>query len=508
MNEIIDQRAIELMPAVRLAFPAVISPASPNLANEKQRLSKGQRAALILLLLGFIAFGCLVEMRSAFMQRRMCDLDVYLRGAWAVRTSNDLYNITDDNHWHYNYPPFLAIALVPLADPPPGADRTGMIPFAVTVALWYLFSLACLAIAVHWLVGALEARWQLPANRRRWWALRMFPVLACLVPVGHTLMRGQVNMIVLLLFCGMAAGMLKGQGLGSGLCLAGAICIKLFPAFLLIFPLWQRNWRCLAGCALGLFVGIVVIPLAVFGPAKTLALYQQYTEVLIRPALGTGSDTSRAHELTSGGAADSQSFQAMLRNSLNRDLATRPRQPAGWILGVNYVLGGLLTWLTLWAGRRKASNVVLPLGALILLMLFISPVCHLHYFVFSLPLVIALIFQDFQAHNRIGWRLKLILVVNLMTSIVPNLPWFVFWREVGLATYGAMLLWMVAIVRLWKKTSTMDWKKVPHVWPRLTQFPQVNQRRPKKIEILQAEGVSDRSLTPEYSQAAYAPGSP
>src|SRR5260370_19140766 len=123
-------------------------------------------------------------------------------------------------------------------------------------------------------------------------------------------------------------GLVRGEGVGAGLCRAGTISIKLFPAFLLIYPLWRRDWRCLWGCALGLLVGLVLIPVAFFGPGKTLALYEKYTEVLIRPALGTGSDTSRANELTNVLATYSQSLQSLLHKTLNRDHATLPRQPA------------------------------------------------------------------------------------------------------------------------------------------------------------------------------------
>lgn len=443
---------------------------------QNQRLSLLQRGGLVFLLLGFIVFGGLVEMRSALMEGRHTDLDVYLRGAWAVRTGNDLYNISDDNHWHYNYPPLLAILLVPLADPPAGADQTGMVPYALSVALWYLFSLMCLAVAVHLLAGALEQRFQLPLDPPRWWALRVFPVLACLVPVGHTLMRGQVNMVVLLLLSGMMAGMLRGQGIRAGLCLAGATCIKLIPAFLLLYPLWRRDWSCLYGCALGLLVGLVLIPVAVFGPGKTLSLYEKYSEVLIRPALGTGSDTSRAHELTNVVATDSQSLQAMFHNTLNRDLATRPRQPANWVLWISYALGGMLTLLTLRPAARTA-NVVLAFGSLILVMLFISPVCHLHYYVFALPLVMGLLAQEFQAHQQVGRGLKLILAVTMGSWVVPNLPGMEFWREIGLATYGALLIWLAAVVRLWKGTASKAWRREPYIWPKSARFVPVNERR-------------------------------
>ena len=95
-----------------------------------------ERYTLLVLLLGILLFGVLVEIRSAFLTRRMGDFGCYARGAWAVRTGADLYDVTCDNDWHYNYPPLLAILLAPLADPPRGADDAGMTPYAVSVAVW------------------------------------------------------------------------------------------------------------------------------------------------------------------------------------------------------------------------------------------------------------------------------------------------------------------------------------------------------------------------------------
>src|SRR5258707_7543099 len=79
-----------------------------------------EKAGIILLVLATVGFGAIVEARSAFMKRRMTDLDVYLRAAWAVRSGENLYQIHDDNGWHYNYLPLLSIVLTPLDDPPAG----------------------------------------------------------------------------------------------------------------------------------------------------------------------------------------------------------------------------------------------------------------------------------------------------------------------------------------------------------------------------------------------------
>ena len=61
--------------------------------------------------------------------------------------------------------------------------------------------------------------------------LPLIPVLACLVPIGHSLMRGQTNLLVLALLCGTLAAAFRRRSLLAGLCLSGAICIKIYPAF-------------------------------------------------------------------------------------------------------------------------------------------------------------------------------------------------------------------------------------------------------------------------------------
>src|SRR5438132_9514831 len=119
-------------------------------------LSRWERRGLAAMVVGCVVFGCLVEYRSAFLSRRMGDLGCYLRGAWAVRVDGELYDVQDDNHWHYNYPPLLAILMAPLADPPAGADHTNMVPYAASVAIWYVFSVLCLMAAVHLLASAIE----------------------------------------------------------------------------------------------------------------------------------------------------------------------------------------------------------------------------------------------------------------------------------------------------------------------------------------------------------------
>jgi alpha-1,2-mannosyltransferase len=419
-------------------------------------LKRWERLGLLLLLAGCVAFGVLVEIRSVFLTRRMGDFGCYARGAWAVRTGADLYDVTCDNDWHYNYPPLLAILMVPLADPPRGEDTAGMTPYAVSVAVWYVFSLLCLMVAVHALARALEEKSADPELRhqphgcRRWWALRCWPILICLAPIGCTLMRGQVNTLVLALLCGLLAGLIRGANFRAGLCLAGAACIKVYPIFLLVYPLWQRNGRCLGGCLAGLFIGLVAIPVAALGPERTLAVYDKYATVLLGPALGRGSDDTRVEELLGVNATWSQAFKVVAHKTIYPDFATRPLHIAPWLHIAHLAVGAALTLLVLLVGRRaqsSATGIVFTVGSLFLLMILLCPICHLHYFTFAVPLIMALVVQRWENQTIIfpGLALTSLFSVFFIANALPQFDEFPELRDFGLAMYAGLLLMGAAL---------------------------------------------------------------
>jgi hypothetical protein len=430
-----------------------MNPSSPS----PGRLGRWQVFGLWALAATFLAFGALAVQRGAFLRRPMTDAQVYLRAAWAARTGADIYTTTDDNHWHYHYPPLLAVLSMPLADAPRGADRSGLLPLAVSVGVWYWLSVACLVAGIHVLASALDPG----AVRfgRRWWALRVGPLLACLTPVIATLMRGQVNLFLLALLCFAAAALLSGRSWRAGAWLAAAVCLKVYPAFLLVYPLWRRDWRCLAGCAAGLLVGLLLIPAAWFGPARTFDYYAEWSNVLMRPALGVGDDHARDVELIGATATESQSLGSVLHNTLHFDRATRPNEHAPWVRVTHWLLGAAMTVVTLLAaGRRHDGDALQPLlllGALTLVMLLLSPVCHLHYFCLAVPLVMGLTVRDWEAHGaaRLSRALVVVLVINFVLNGLTHLPWSDTARDLGFAGYGTLLLWGFAVVAMWRSRA-------------------------------------------------------
>ena len=429
------------------------------------RLSRRERWAIGLLLLAFVSFGVLVEKRSAFSERRMGDLGCYLRAAWAVRTERNLYDIVDDNIWHYNYPPLYAILMMPLADPPRDADASGYLPYAVSVGICYVFNVLCLVLAVHWLASALEKAARIDQTglrwSRRWWLLRTTPVLFCLTTIGHTLNRGQVNILVLMLISGLIAGLMTGRRFAAGLCLAAAICVKVFPAFLILVPLWRRDGRCLTGCAAGLLIGLLLIPAGVMGPRRTVVAYHDYARVLLGPALGLSDDQSREDELIAPTTTDNSSFQSVIQATLHPDRETRPRQTTLAVRGAAFGLAALMTLMTLWAARgqraRTGPGLALFVGCLTIVMVLLSPVGHSHYFVLELPLVSGLLALAWQRRPRLNGpylgstenspidvRMLVLFMILLVGNVLPHVPKLFMLRDRGLPAVSAVVLWFVS----------------------------------------------------------------
>lgn len=75
----------------------------------------------------------------------------------------------------------------------------------------------------------------------------------------------------------------------AGLPLAAAICLKMTPALFLLYWLYQRNWKLLAGTVVALAVFGVVIPAAAVGPRRFATLTDTWYRNMIRPGLVKGS---------------------------------------------------------------------------------------------------------------------------------------------------------------------------------------------------------------------------
>jgi hypothetical protein len=444
-----------------------------------------------------IAFGVNLERRTALRHAPMTDLGVFAIASEAVWSGENPYTITDWHGWHYQYPPTLAILFLPLAEPlpkippslAPGEKRTAANTpwgyevagrsgyyglddqnrrFFWIVAIWYLLSVLFVVFSAHALACALEGSDfkssppEEKTGRRRWWLLRLLPLLVCAGSLGTEFSRGQMGVLML---AAIALGIylaVSKRDFKAGLCLAFPATVKLFPPFLLIYPFWRRQWRMAAGVAAGLVFLLTIIPGIALGPKRTVELYHVWFQVLAEPALGHGSDTSRLNELTGMTSTDNQSLLAAIHNwryySLPR--SERPQEAAPWERNLVYLVSAaMLAGVGFAVGirRRDSRRELLVIAGLLIGMAFVvSPIVHSFYHLLVLPLVAALLDQGL-SHGQgraADWKLLLPVFVFMLVDLLSPTPGI----GTALRDLGAPLLSLIYL--MWAGAMVLTkWKQ-------------------------------------------------
>jgi hypothetical protein len=444
-------------------------------------------------LFALIVFGANVEQRTALRRTPMTDLGVFACGAVAVCGGENLYTITDWHGWHYQYPPALAIMFTPLALPIPisppmlaaGVARTesntpwgydiashrrffGLhaenARFFGIVAVWYLFSVALIFLSAHALACALEKRSLTdppPVERRarrRWWWMRMLPLLACAGSLATDLSRGQVDVLML---AAIALGLyfaVAGRDVRAGFWLSLPATIKIFPVLLIVYPVWRQRWKMISGVVAGIVLALVVLPAIVLGPARAANLSRVWIDVLAKPALGQGTDTTRGRELTDMAGTDNQSLLAFIHNWRYHQLPRekRPSHAPAVERYAAYAIGALLLLgVTLAMGARRPDwprDLLIILGLLIGVALIVNPVSHNYYFLLLLPLVAGLLDRGLEDPSCHASDLKTLLVIAvfMLTDMLARLPVIGPWsRDFGmpLLSLGAMMVAGAIVLR-------------------------------------------------------------
>jgi hypothetical protein len=167
-----------------------------------------------------------------------------LAGAWGLQMAAG-----------YPYPPTLAVLLQPFV----------LVPPYVASLLWLGVNVVLLVMAVGLLFKQSDLR---HAGSRV--ALLLLPVL--FTPVLMNLYLGNVNLLLLVLIILAYLAFMRGRPLASGVFLALAVWIKLWPATLIAYFAWKREWKAVGGALIGLLlVGLVTI--AVAGAGQTASYF-------------------------------------------------------------------------------------------------------------------------------------------------------------------------------------------------------------------------------------------
>ena len=135
--------------------------------------------------------------------------------------------------------------------------------------------------------------------------------------------------------------------------------------------------------------------------------------------------------------------------------STRPTR-ASWATKVTHVLASSLLTLLLFraVGWKRDDNPVRMLqflGALVAIMAVASPVSHTHYFVFALPLVMALTAYSWERNQApvLSRGYAILFAVHILANVLSMPGDFgLLMRSLGLSFYGTMILWLAGIIAL------------------------------------------------------------
>ena len=166
------------------------------------------------------------------------------------------------------YPPTMGLAMAPLA----------RLPYAAALAAWWAIQLACLAVC-----GVIFYR-TTPLARQ--WRINVLVALAALLPLWIAIGIGHLAPMLLLVLTGGLTLHRQGRRILAGAVLALLAVKPQLAVGLAVWMLLRRDWRTLAGLALGGAVQFAVVA-AALGPGiwldylrelpKIAAMTREYT---------------------------------------------------------------------------------------------------------------------------------------------------------------------------------------------------------------------------------------
>jgi hypothetical protein len=400
-----------------------------------------KRIFILSVLVTAVVLGIMTVRRAAFSPYHNCDFTVYTAAGRAVLEGTDIYQAHNVRGWYYMYLPVFAAAMTGFA----------LLPIGWAALVWYLLSIGMLAQTLH--LSAVLAR-RFPETSLSVFWLRGLVLLLVLLPALSGIALGQSSVLIAYL---VAAGVylhFRGRDWLSGLCLAGAIVIKVFPALLLVYLLARGRLRAAAATLLWLVVLLWAIPGAVFGVARNQALLEEWAETIALPAglPESAQGNVRYGQMIDPATARNQSLQAVLFRWFAAPANGSAAPGTTWLSqGLALAIGGLFlaaTALALWkcGSRVGPERALVETSAVVLLMLFLCPVAwHHNYTVALLPLSVALAVWGSPHLREARPALAAALLGFAVASFLEEpFPWL---EERGVLFWGGVVLW-AALIRV------------------------------------------------------------
>lgn len=290
------------------------------------------------------------------------------------------------------HPPAAVLVSLPL----------GKLPYARALKIWNWLSMAALGASLLILFSELKRGWS------PWYWLPVLTLLLTSNCLAQQQLQGQLNLLLLLLLTCAWVGVRHEHSWWAGGLIGAAAAIKLFPAFLGLYFLMRRDWRGVAGCAIG-FAAVNGAAAGVLGVESFRAYFLE-----VVPRVGGEFQDYWSNASING-------FYRKLLDGGSGHVT--PLIEASWLAAVLTGVGALA--ITADSARRvlradSAERRELALAGCMVAMMLVSPISWDHYFLMLVP-ALCLIWR---AQPAVGWRRPLLLALLLLLfTLRPRWLW-------------------------------------------------------------------------------------
>ncbi len=167
-------------------------------------------------------------------------------------------------------PPFQAAFFAPFA------ALAAVSPLAARL-LWHALNLACFALGVWWSLTAWNAaRGRLGLPELAWLPMLFAPLFAILLPLQTNFEHQNMNALLLAFIAGATVQLVIGSTIVAGALIGVAAALKAFPALLIVYLLFRRQWTAAFAAISSAAALSIVLPLGVYGYAGFADLAQAF----------------------------------------------------------------------------------------------------------------------------------------------------------------------------------------------------------------------------------------
>ena len=261
----------------------------------------------------------------------------------------------------------------------------------VWLAVNALITLACVGLLWH------ARRWPENESPLALWRLAWFVFLGLTFqPMLSNLMHGQVTGLILLCFCVSYWLLHRERPFAAGLALGLIVPFKFYPVLFVLYFVWRRQWRVVAGALITSLV-VMAVSLMTVGWDGNL----NYFGIVL-------------NELQQGGmpSFNNESISGFLLHTFTHDNVSTWQDISVpfWLVALRVGLILLLVAAAAWAMRRPPQAISdstlardLDLSLVVFVTLLISPITWYHYYMWLLiPLFVLFDCLILSAERRTG----------------------------------------------------------------------------------------------------------